>query len=411
MSQTTGTGAGSAGAGSAGAGSAGAGSGGSAPSSPPACAETRASGGEPPENGPPARSRRGSLPAAEVWRERILGLREGSIIVVTLVVAIYFAANTSSFATSANFKTLLPYFAPFAILGAGEVFVMILGEIDLSIGGTYLLAPYLFYKLDASVGLGLVPSVIVALLACMAVGMINGFFVAVVGISSFVTTLGMLFALEGLTLIISHGQPVATPGAQVHATTHNVTHVVNGVHVQLPETVNHISTFAKVFGGGVYSELVWALLIVIVLQTVLTFTRWGLYTVAVGSNKLGAAEAGVRVRLVTVRNFILCATTGGLVGILEAVRSGTVQPDTAGANEILFYGIAAAVIGGTLLAGGSGTVVGALIGALFLGILHDGLTLQGVNANYLLFYLGLAIIVAMTVNIYVQRARRGAGSG
>lgn len=348
--------------------------------------------------------------AKGVWRERILGLREGSIIVVTLVVAIYFAVNTSSFFTSANFKTLLPYFAPFAILGAGEVFVMILGEIDLSIGGTYLLAPYLFYKI-ATAGLPLVPSVLLALVACMAVGLINGFFVAIVGISSFVTTLGMLFALEGLTLIISHGQPVATPGAQVHATTRNVTHVVNGVHIQLPETVNHISTFAKVFGGGVYSELIWALVLVIVLQTVLTFTRWGLYTVSVGSNKLGAAEAGVRVRLVTVRNFILCATTGGLVGILEAVRSGTVQPDTAGANEILFYGIAAAVIGGTLLAGGSGTVVGAFIGALFLGVLHDGLTLQGVNANYLLFYLGLAIIVAMTVNVYVQRARRGHGSG
>jgi len=102
---------------------------------------------------------------------------------------------------------------------------------------------------------------------------------------------------------------------------------------------------------------------------------------------------------------------GGLVGILESVRSATVQPDTAGANEILFYGIAAAVIGGTLLAGGSGTVVGALIGALFLGILKDGLVLQGVNANYLLLYLGLAIIIAMTVNIYVQRARRGHGSG
>ena len=342
---------------------------------------------------------------------RVLALREGSIIVVTLVVAIYFAANTSSFFTSSNFKTLLPYFAPFAILGAGEVFVMILGEIDLSIGGTYLLAPYLFYKLDASVGLGLVPSVIVALVACMAVGAINGFFTAVIGISSFVATLGMLFTLEGLTLIISHGEPVETPGAQVHASTHNVTHVVNGVHIQLPETVNHIGTFAKIFGGGTYSELIWALAIVIVLQVVLTFTRWGLYTVAVGSNKLGAGEAGVKVKLVTIRNFILCATTGGLVGILEAVRSSSVQPDTAGANEILFFGIAAAVIGGTLLAGGSGTVVGALIGALFLGILKDGLVLQGVNASYLLFYLGLAIIIAMTVNIYVQRARRGHGSG
>ena len=112
-------------------------------------------------------------------------------------------------------------------------------------------------------------------------------------------------------------------------------------------------------------------------------------------------------KLVTIRNFVLCALTAGLVGILEAVRSRTVQPDPSGPNEILLLAIAAAVIGGTLLAGGSGTVVGALIGALFLGILKDGLILQGVNANYLLFYTGLAIIVAMTVNVYVERARRG----
>ena len=144
----------------------------------------------------------------------------------------------------------------------------------------------------------------------------------------------------------------------------------------------------------------------------LTFTRWGLYTVAIGSNKLGAAEAGVRVRLVTIRNFILCSLTAGLVGIFEAVRAPRSSPTRPGANEILFLAIAAGVIGGTLLTGGSGTVVGALIGALFLGILYDGLVLQGVNADYLLFYTGLAIIIAMTVNIYVQRVRRGhAGSG
>jgi len=363
-----------------------------------------------PPTGPSARSRGGPADEATPLRERVLALREGSIIVVTLVVAIYFALNTGAFFTSANFKTLLPYVAPFAILGAGEVFVMILGEIDLSIGGTYLLAPYLFYKL-ANGGFPLVPSVIVALIACMAVGLINGFFTAVVGISSFVTTLGMLFTLEGLTLIISNGEPVNTPGAQVHQTHRVVTHVVNGVHIQLQEAVNHIGTFAKFFGGGVYSEIIWALVIVVVLQVLLTFTRWGLHTVAVGSNKLGAAEAGVLVRLVTIRNFILCAVAGGLVGVLQSVSSQTVQPDTAGANEILFYGIAAAVIGGTLLAGGSGTVVGALIGALFLGILKDGLILQGVSANYLLFYTGLAILAAMSINAYVLRLRRGTHRG
>jgi simple sugar transport system permease protein len=197
----------------------------------------------------------------------------------------------------------------------------------------------------------------------------------------------------------------------VHAVEEKVAHVVNGHHIVLIERVNHVGTFAKIFGAGTYSEFIWAVAIVIVLQVCLTFTRWGLYTVSIGSNKLGAAEAGVRVRSVIIRNYVLCALLAGLVGILEAVRSAGVQPDPAGANQILFFAIASAVIGGTLMAGGSGTIVGALIGALFLGILEDGLVLQGVNANYKLFYLGLAIIVAMTVNVYVERARRGRRSG
>ncbi len=363
-----------------------------------------------PAAGGPAPARRTSPLTRRALLERVLSLREGSIIIVTLLVAIYFSLSTSTFLTSASFKTLLPYFAPFAILGAGEVFVMILGEIDLSIGATYLLAPFLYYKL-AVAGVPHVPCVLIALVGCMAVGFINGFFTAVVGISSFVTTLGTLFTLEGLTLIISHAEPVSMPGAEVTSSQVSVHKVINGAHIVLTETVNHVSTFAKVLGEGTYSELIWAIVIVAVGQVVLTFTRWGLYTVSVGSNKLGAAEAGVRVRLVVIRNFILCSTAGGFVGILEAVRASAVEPDVAGANEILFLAIAAAVIGGTLLAGGSGTVVGALIGALFLGVLREGLILKGVNADYLLFYLGLAIILAMSINVYVERVRRGSRIG
>ena len=224
----------------------------------------------------------------------------------------------------------------------------------------------------------------------MVVGLINGVFTAVVGINSFVTTLGMLLALEGFTLIISDAQPVQTPG-----TTNS----------------GEMSTFANVFGGGVYSELIWALVIVAVLQVVLTFTRWGIYTVAVGGNRHGAAEAGIKVKLVIIRNFILCASCAGLVGVLEAVRTTSVQPDPSGANSVLFDGISAAVIGGTLLAGGSGTVVGGLFGALLLGILNDGLIIKGVNADYLSFYLGLAIIIAMAANTYVGRVRTWAGRG
>jgi simple sugar transport system permease protein len=369
-----------------------------------------ASGDPAPATGSPARRSRAIEQDVLGLFKRFLTLREGSIVVVTIIVAIYFAASTESFFTTGNFKTLLPYFAPFAILAAGEVFLMINGEIDLSIGAVYLFTPFLFYELHNG-GVPLLPGVIIALIAAAGVGVINGFFTAIVGVNSFIATLGTLFAFEGLTLIISHAQPVATPGAQVTSTTVDVSHVVNGHHIVLPETVNHIGAFARVFGGGTYSELIWALVIVAVLQVLLSRTRWGLYTVAVGSNRLGASEAGVRVRLVVMRNFILCSTCAGLVGILEAVRATSIQPDTAGANAILLEAISAAVIGGTLLAGGSGTVVGALIGALFLGILHDGLVLQGVNANYLALYLGLAIILAMVVNTYVARVRTGSGLG
>ena len=342
---------------------------------------------EPAEQGPGGARALGS--AAWTLLKRFLTLREGSVIVITILTIVYFSVTLDKFATSDNFKTLLPYFAPVAILAAGEVFLMINGEIDLSIGAVYLFAPFIFSKIYDG-GIPLIPSLILALVCCMVVGLINGLFTAVVGINSFITTLGMLLSLEGLTLIISHAQPVDTPGTSV---------------------VGGLTTFARTFGGGTYSELIWALAIIIVLQIVLTLTRWGLYTVAVGGNRLGAAEAGVKVKLVIIRNFILCSTCAAFVGVLEAVRTSSVQPDPSGANEILFDGISAAVIGGTLLAGGSGTVVGALIGALFLGVLRDGLIIKGVNADYLSFYLGLAIIIAMAANTYVGRVRRGSGVG
>lgn len=341
---------------------------------------------EAPPEGPAGTSRALAARLAKLGRS-FLTLREGSIVVVTAVTIIYFIVSTSGFATGENFKTLLPYFAPLAILAAGEVFVMINGEIDLSVGAVWLITPFLYAKL-ASNGVPLLPSVIIALLGSALIGFVNGFFIAVVGIASFVATFGMLFTLDGLTLVISHATPVSPlPGTEG----------------------SHVTNFAEVFGGGTYSMLIWALAIIVILQLVLTFTRWGVYTVAVGGNRLGAAEAGVRVKLVLIRNFVMCASCAGLVGILEAVKTTTATPDPSSSNEILFQGIAAAVMGGTLLRGGSGTVVGALIGALFIGTLRDGLIIKGVSADYLDLYTGLAIILVMSINRLVQRVRTGSG--
>jgi simple sugar transport system permease protein len=271
---------------------------------------------------------------------------------------------------------------------------MINGEIDLSIGGVYLFAPYLYYEL-ANGHVPLLPAVLITFAACTLIGLVNGLITMVVGISSFITTLGTLFTLEGFTLIISHAEQVTAPGSQLAASA----------------TSNSLSTFASVFGAGTYSELIWAVVIVAIMHVVLTQTSWGSHTIAVGSNKLGAAEAGVRVRWVVIRNFMVCSTFAGIVGILESIRTSSITPDPSGAGVLTLSAIACAVIGGTLLIGGAGTVIGALIGALFLGILQDGLAIKGVNADYLDFYLGLAILLAMAINTYVGRVRKGSGLG
>jgi len=358
----------------------------------------------------PSSEPRAARPGARELALRFLTLREGSIIVVTLLTIAYFTVKTDRFFTHANFITLLPYFAPFAFLAAGEVLLMVAGEIDLSIGSVSIFAPFMFYEFNQN-GLPLMACLVLALACCVVVGIINGVLTEVVGVSSFITTLGMLLGLGGLTLIISHAQPVAMPGAEVTSHTVNVTHVVNGVKVVLPEKVNEVGTFAKIFGAGTYSELIWALVIVAGVQILLNRTRWGVYTIAVGGNKHAAAEAGINVRMTVIRNFIVCSVFAGLVGVLEAVRATSVTPDTAGASETMFRAVSAAVIGGTLLLGGEGTAIGALIGAIFLGVLRDGLTLQGVNADYLDFILGIAILVAMVINVYVGRVRKGSGVG
>jgi simple sugar transport system permease protein len=322
------------------------------------------------------------------WAKKGLALRESAIIVVIIAALVYFGVTTTGFFTGTNFKQMLPYFCFLAIMAAGEVFVMTLGEIDLSIGAFYLFIPFVYWKLTQA-GIPLVPSVVLALVVAALGGAANGFFTAFIGIPSFVATLAMLFFLDGLSLIVSHSEQISTPGTSVTST----------------------GTFASVFGAGTYSELIWAVVIVGILQVALSFTRWGIYTVATGGNRLGASEAGIHTRRVIIRNFMLCATTAGLAGILEAVRTSSMTPDPSGSNQFLLYAVAAVIIGGTLMTGGEGTVVGGLLGAFFIGILQDGLNLKSVNANYLYLYLGIAVIIAMTIYVLVRRIRLGSGRG
>jgi simple sugar transport system permease protein len=302
--------------------------------------------------------------------------REASIIVVAILLVIYFQASNQNFFTPANIRTISQFAAATAIIAAGEVMLLICGEIDLSVGNVFALAPFIMYFTNQA-GLPLWVGIVFGLLVSAVVGLLNGLVTVLLKVPSFITTLGTLFLLEGLTLTISNGFPVLVPEA---------------------------GAFNQVFGNSPYSEIIWAIVIAIVMQIILSYTRWGLHTVATGGNLLGANESGVNVNRVKIGNFMLASVFGGFAGILEAFRITSIDPNTGGPG-IMFMAVAGAVIGGTSLMGGLGTIVGAFLGVLVLSILNDGFTLLGVSAFTFDLILGAAILIAMILNVRLQLLR------
>jgi simple sugar transport system permease protein len=135
-------------------------------------------------------------------------------------------------------------------------------------------------------------------------------------------------------------------------------------------------------------------------------TTFGLHIIATGGNQTAADEAGTRVGTVKVWCFVLCSFLGGLMGLLNGYHVGSLNPGTDGL-PLMLYGVAAAVLGGTALTGGRGTMLGAAIGAIVLGVLQDGFNIIGVNAFAYQLILGLAILAGMILNVQLERVRSG----
>jgi simple sugar transport system permease protein len=322
----------------------------------------------------------GARPAGGFWGTLgrvFLRQREASVIIVAIVLIIYFQISNNNFLTLQNIPVLAQYTAATAIIAAGEVMLLICGEIDLSVGETYAFAPYIMY-FAYQAGIPIVISIILGLLASAVIGLVNGWITVYLKVPSLITTLGTLFFVEGITLIISGAMQVATPE-------------VPGV--------------ATIMGNSAYAEIIWAIAIVIVMQIVLSWTRWGVHTVAIGSNPVGASEVGININKVKIGNFVLTALFAGFSGILDSFYVTTINPPAA-ISDIMLTAIAGAVIGGTVLQGGSGTIIGAFLGTFVLSILNNGFTLLGANAYVYDAILGLAILIAMVLNVRLQMLRK-----
>ena len=296
--------------------------------------------------------------------------REVTIFAVLVVLIVFFAVKNGEFLTYDNIVTIGQYVAPVAVIGSGEVLLLTLGEIDLSAGQTFLMSAWITLWLQQD-GIPIGWAITISLLCCAAVGAFNGLFTILFNVPSFVTTLGTYYALLGIVLIVSNDEQVSMVG-------------ITG-------------RFGQIFGMSNWAEMFWALGIVVVLHVLLKAARFGWHVTATGGNKLGASEAGIPASRVKIWCFVIVALGAGFIGILDSIRVESLDPASPG-TSMMFSAVSAAVIGGTALTGGRGTIIGAFLGACVLGVLNDGFELIGVSANTFTLMLGLVILAAMALN-------------
>jgi simple sugar transport system permease protein len=311
--------------------------------------------------------------------------REATVLVVTVALLLYFwLTYTPSFASQVNAVDLLSeLMAPIAIIAIGEVLLLVCGEIDISVGFVYTFAPFVMFDAISYYHVPVVLGVILGLASGVAVGWVNGFITVTLGVPSFITTIGTGLVLSGLALVVSHAEPIV-----------------------LPTSWNGVGRWLAIPGNPwQWMPLVWTVVLVVIFHAVLVRTRWGLYTIAAGGNLLGAREAGINVARIKYGNFMITGFLGALVGIQAAFYLSDADP-TGGGYTPMFYAVIAAVIGGTAMLGGSGTILGAFLGAMVLATLEDGFTIAGISSNPLPIIFGGAILVAMIANVQLGRLRQ-----
>jgi ribose transport system permease protein len=277
------------------------------------------------------------------------------------------------FMTAENFLSIGLQMSVIAIMAIGQVWIIIAGGIDLSVGSIMALAGVVTTMLIAD-GANMVLAAMAGIVVGSGCGLLNGFLTAVGKLPPFISTLGMMGIARGVTLIITKGVPI----------------------FGLP------TNFAVLGNGRLFGVLPIPVLITICLGIIahlaLNVTPFGRYTFAIGSNFEAARLSGIRTTRLIVAIYLLGGFLCSIAGIILASRLSTGQPTAGTGNELDV--IAACVIGGASLSGGVGTVWGAILGALLIGVLRNGCNLLDISAFWQQVAIGTIIIVAVFIDQY-----------
>lgn len=318
--------------------------------------------------------------ASAVSENRRKALPEGSIIYIILAILVVFFGSVlgTRFLSTLNIMNILRQTAMISVMSVGMTFVLSTGEIDLSVGSTIALAALvsaLGLKINTAVGIA------AGIAVGLAVGLFNGAIVAWVGIPSFLVTLGSASILAGLARWVTDLKSV--------------------------EIVD--DWFIFVFGSGDVGPVpvlfLWTLAVMAAGYVLLNKTTFGKRVLATGGNARAAYYTGINTRTIKLRALLLSSTTAALAGMLYAGRLHGARY-TMGEGYDLSV-IAATVLGGTSLFGGKGAIIGSVVGSIVIGVISNGLILMGLSIAQQMFFKGVLLLVAISINVKLQSRQEG----
>ena len=315
------------------------------------------------------------------WASRNARLLAPLLTLVCMV--IFFSLVTDVFLTRQNLQNVVTQIAPIAVAATGVTFVLLCAEIDLSIASvstlTGVVAAWLYMGQAIDLGNWGIP---VGILVAAAIGLLNGFLVAYIGIPSFMMTLAMLTIARGMSIFVSGGKILDQP----------------------PPILKQIGSVSSQVLGIPVIGLV-AIAVLLLGEFVLSYTKFGRYVYMTGANREAAEMSGVNTRQVIMLSLVISAITAGLTGLLFVGRLSSANPSAG--EDILISTIAAVVLGGTSLFGGEGGMRNTVLGLLIFGILSNGLNLlPNIPITFKQALQGIVLLAALLLNVFALRIER-----
>lgn len=293
--------------------------------------------------------------------------RELVTLVGIFLIYVFFTIMDSSYMSWANFLLILQQSTINGIIATGMTFAIMTGGIDLSVGAVYGIVIVAIAKMTVA-GLNPAIALVLGLILGTATGCINGLLVTKLKLQPFIATLGTMEIFRGIGYVVTNGVPV----------------------VGVPETYRVI--FNTKLPNGIYVYVFVFLAIAIITGIVLAKTRLGNYLYAVGGNEEAARLSGVNIDWVKIRAYMICAFCAALAGSISLSNLGSGNPAAGEGYEL--EAIAACAIGGSRMAGGKGTVLGTVFGALLLAALKVGMIILNINTFYQYIVTGAIIVIA-----------------